>query len=127
MKNPRGYHGSGQDVVFASKTNRVMRNWESIGTWITNDIEHAKMFGKNVYQVEYPDTLKIFRVEDPNNLTEPFITPALSSTLVSRPDKVLLKTTYVEAPRQHPFYGKRPFEFVDRLFRKTCSRTLLSN
>ena len=122
MRNPRAYHGSGQEVVFVSKTNRVMRNWESIGTWITNDLEHAKLFGKNVYQVEYPETLKLFRVEDPDNLTEPFVTPALSCSLVSRPDRVLLKAAYVEAPRQHPFYGKRPYEFVDRLFRHTERR-----
>lgn len=126
-KNPRAYHGSGQEVVFASKMNRTMRNWESIGTWITNDIEHAKMFGKNVYQVEYPETLKLFHVEDPDNLTEPFITPALSSNLVSRPDKVLLKTAYVEAPKQHPFYGKRPYEFVNDLFERTERRLRKEN
>jgi hypothetical protein len=124
VKNPRAYHGAGQETVFVARTSRPMRNWESIGTWITDDIEHAKMFGKHVYQVEYTDALNVFRVEDSDNLTEPFITPGLlkTCTLISKPDKNTLKAAFVEAPRSHYFYGKRSYEQVLKLFRATQRR-----
>lgn len=120
--NPRVYHGTSQETAFVAKTDRSMRNWESIGTWVTNDLEHAKAFGNTVYQVECPDTLKLMRVEDPDNLTEPFLTPGLNAPIIPRPDKVILKAAFVEAPRSHPFYGKRSYEFVQRLYKQTERR-----
>lgn len=117
MKNPRVYHGTHQETAFLSTTNREMRNYESIGTWVTTDIEHAKCFGPYVYQLDYPETLKFYVVDRFGDLSAPFLDPAVSQAchLISQKNKDMLRKAFILNPKTHPVFGNRSYEDIEKL------------
>ena len=117
MKNPRAYHGTHQEVIaFVSATKRELRNYESIGTFVTTDKEHAKMFGKYIHQVDFPDTLKLYADHDRDDLRAPFLVPALKTDFLKVAEKKLLVAAFVAAPVDNAFFGTKCYEKVSDEF-----------
>ncbi len=118
--NPRAYHGTHQDVTaFVSMPKRELRNYESIGTFVTTDKEHAKMFGKYIHQVDLPDTLKLYADHDRDDLRRPFLTPALDPKVkvLTVGEKKLLAAAFIAAPVNNDFFGMKSYEVVSSEFR----------